>query len=428
MFKIKFLLVFFIYSALSYSQTWQTLPGLPPASGRYEDLWFINANTGWIVMCGSPSKIFKTTDGGASFTEQYQINGCLRSVAFNNANLGWAGTLEGTLLKTTNGGALWFDVDTLIFPRPIGVCDISVVGDSVMYGSGRWTGPTNVIKTTDAGLTYENIDMSAYTSYQVGIQFLSKNVGMVCGHSNIVTEGSVIVYTSDGGNTWSKKYKSFIQSEHIWNVNFVTPLIGYATVEKFITGPGSIIKSTDGGLTWQRYNDLPTSGVNLDPVGFATPLKGWVANHTGSGLWETVNGGLNWTFVSIGFSIHGIFILNDTLGYASGNQVYKYSGSPVGISNNNGNNSVPFRNTLKQNYPNPFNPSTEISYDLIMSTNVVIDIYDIQGKYVQRLKYAREGPGTFSVKWDAENLPSGVYYYSLRTDQGDYYGKAVLIK
>lgn len=73
-----------------------------------------------------------------------------------------------------------------------------------MYGSGRFSGPTNIIKTTNAGLTYENIDMGAYSNYQVGVWFLTKDIGFIGCRSNIITEGSVILYTSDGGNTWSK--------------------------------------------------------------------------------------------------------------------------------------------------------------------------------------------------------------------------------
>lgn len=82
------------------AQTWQIMPGLPEANGRYEDLWFINDNTGWVVQCGGPDKIFKTTNGGMNFVEQLSVDaGCLRSIAFNNANLGWAGSLDGHLYK-----------------------------------------------------------------------------------------------------------------------------------------------------------------------------------------------------------------------------------------------------------------------------------------------------------------------------------------
>lgn len=425
--------ILFIYLVLLsfnvYSQSWQVMSSLPTANGRYEDLWFINENTGWVVQCGSPDKIFKTTDGGLSFTEQFSDSngGCFRSVAFNNANLGWVGTLSGKLYKTTNGGVNWQRVDQLISPPPVGVCDISVVGDSVMYGSGKFSGPTNIIKTTNAGLTYDNIDMGAYSNYQVGVWFLTKDIGFVGCRSNIITEGSLILYTSDGGNTWSKKYKSFIQNEHVWNLYFVNSQTGYGTIERYVAGNGAVIKTTNGGMNWIRI-EIPASGTDLDPIGFINANTGWVANHAGSsGIRQTTNGGLNWTLINIGNSIHGINIASDSIAYASGRQFYKYSSGVVGIGSNQ-NNEVPFKNTLYQNFPNPFNPVTKISYELIMNTNIVIEIYNANGEFVEKLAQTRQGPGTFSIDWDASAYPSGIYFYSLRTDQGNYYGKAVLVK
>jgi hypothetical protein len=44
------------------------------------------------------------------------------------------------------------------------------------------------------------------------------------------------------------------------------------------------------------------------------------------------------------------------------------------------------------------------------------------------LEHGYKNAGSYSVTWNAENYPSGVYFYSLRTDQGNYYGKAILVK
>jgi photosystem II stability/assembly factor-like uncharacterized protein len=424
----KLILLILISNFTSISQTWHVLPSLPEATFRYEDLWFINENTGWVIEAGA-DKIYKTTNGGATFVEQFQADsgGYLRSVAFNNENLGWVGSLSGRLYRTTNSGTNWTRVDTEITPPPVGVCDISVIGDLIMYGSGKYSGPTNIIKTTNGGLTYENIDMGAYSNYQVGVWFLDANTGFAGSRSNIVTEGSVMLRTTDGGDSWSKVYKSFIQSEHVWNIWFVDPLTGYGTIERYVAGNGAVIKTTNGGLNWQRI-EIPASGTDLDPVAFKDPNTGWVANHSGgsNGIWQTINGGFNWSLINVGSSIHGIFSVNDSVAYASGNEVYKYSGGTVGISSNQ--TGIPKRNTLNPNYPNPFNPETVISYELITNSNVVIEIYNSNGEFVEKLAQTRQGPGSFSVTWNASNYPSGVYFYSLRTDLGNYYGKAILLK
>ena len=67
-FNIKIIAVFFFLSLNTFSQTWQVLPSLAPSSGRYEDLWFVNINTGWVVENGGDKRILKTTDQH-SFTD-----------------------------------------------------------------------------------------------------------------------------------------------------------------------------------------------------------------------------------------------------------------------------------------------------------------------------------------------------------------------
>jgi photosystem II stability/assembly factor-like uncharacterized protein len=431
--KTKLILLLFFAILESYSQTWQILPSVAVTQGRYEDLWFIDVHTGWVVENGGQKRILKTTNGGETFFQQFQLTEIdsmsfgFRSVAFNNPQLGWAGSTSGLLLRTTNGGTNWLRIDTIISPPPIGFCDISVVGDSVFYGSGRLNGPTNVIKSTNAGLTFENIDMGAYTNYQVGIYFFNKDSGFVAGRSNLISEGSVICFTSDGGKTWVKRYRSFIQSEHAWNITFVNSQVGYATIEKYIPGNGNIVKTTNGGVNWVRMDVSSVSGINLDPVGFSNVNKGWIANHVISGLWETTNGGINWSYTDIGNSIHGIFILNDTIGYACGKEVLKYTDKVVGIPDPN-QNFIPYSNTLNANYPNPFNASTIITYMLVNRTTIVLEIYNSTGEFIEMLEHGYKNAGSYSVTWNAENYPSGVYFYSLRTDQGNYYGKAILVK
>jgi len=70
---------------------------------------------------------------------------------------------------------------------------------------------------------------------------------------------------------------------------------------------------------------------------------------------------------------------------------------------------------LHQNYPNPFNPSTTISYFLPESADLRIQIYNIQGELVRTLVNGNRNAGEHSLEFKAGNLPSGLYYYELRT-------------
>ena len=73
---------------------------------------------------------------------------------------------------------------------------------------------------------------------------------------------------------------------------------------------------------------------------------------------------------------------------------------------------------LSQNYPNPFNPSTEISYQLPVSSQVTLRIYDLLGREVAEIVNPVEGPGKYTVHWNASRLASGVYFYRLQA--GDF--------
>ncbi len=69
--------------------------------------------------------------------------------------------------------------------------------------------------------------------------------------------------------------------------------------------------------------------------------------------------------------------------------------------------------TLFQNYPNPFNPSTVISYQLPMSSEVKLVVFDLLGRELQTLVNTRQAAGRYNVQFNAASLSSGVYFYRL---------------
>jgi hypothetical protein len=64
---------------------------------------------------------------------------------------------------------------------------------------------------------------------------------------------------------------------------------------------------------------------------------------------------------------------------------------------------------LRQNYPNPFNPATSICYELPENSFVFLKVYDLLGREVAVLVEGIRGRGSYTVRWDATGLPSGVY-------------------
>ena len=76
----------------------------------------------------------------------------------------------------------------------------------------------------------------------------------------------------------------------------------------------------------------------------------------------------------------------------------------------------PIKIELTQNYPNPFNPSTTISFSLPESGNVILKIYNVIGKEIETLVEGYREAGIYTVNFNAEELASGMYIYSLRTN------------
>ena len=83
---------------------------------------------------------------------------------------------------------------------------------------------------------------------------------------------------------------------------------------------------------------------------------------------------------------------------------------------------------LSQNYPNPFNPSTQISFSLPASSAVHLSVFDVTGKEVARLVDGFMEKGVHAVRWEARDLPSGIYLYRLEAGRFVQMRKMLLLR
>jgi hypothetical protein len=97
----------------------------------------------------------------------------------------------------------------------------------------------------------------------------------------------------------------------------------------------------------------------------------------------------------------------------------------TGVGNEN---SLPKEFSLQQNYPNPFNPSTSIKFTIPESGFTTLKVYNILGNEVTTLISEELTQGSFSVKFDASELPSGVYLYTLTSNNFNETKKMLLLK
>ncbi|MBI1805283.1 MAG: T9SS type A sorting domain-containing protein [Ignavibacteriae bacterium] len=75
---------------------------------------------------------------------------------------------------------------------------------------------------------------------------------------------------------------------------------------------------------------------------------------------------------------------------------------------------MPYQYSLEQNYPNPLNPTTEIRFTIPEAAFVHLIVYDILGQEVAVIVNEMKEQGKYSINWDCENCPSGVYFYRLQ--------------
>ncbi|MBX7047151.1 MAG: T9SS type A sorting domain-containing protein [Ignavibacteria bacterium] len=103
-----------------------------------------------------------------------------------------------------------------------------------------------------------------------------------------------------------------------------------------------------------------------------------------------------------------------------------YVGPSVGIQNISAD--VPSSFKLSQNYPNPFNPVTNIAFDIPKNTFAILKVYDMLGREVETLVNEKLDAGYYRVDFNASNISSGTYFYSLVTSDFVQTRKLTVVK
>jgi hypothetical protein len=179
------------------------------------------------------------------------------------------------------------------------------------------------------------------------------------------------------------------------------------------------------------YLETITGGTNCLIKAFK-PLRNGTLDWSGSLLTpgSSVNEKLK---LSSGVINTGMSILTWSDKRSDGGNIYAQNinlngtfGPPSGIVPVN--ESVPNEFKLFQNYPNPFNSMTNVKWQMLNAGDAEITVFDLLGKEVAVLMNENLQPGTYQITFDAGNLSSGVYYYTLTTNDFSSTKAMILLK
>jgi photosystem II stability/assembly factor-like uncharacterized protein len=284
-------ITFVVLHLSSFAQWSQQAINTPTSiSGTY----FTSADTGYAVG----NKIFKTTDGGVTWTLKYTPVYGLADIEFISANTGYAISNAGyRLYKTTDGGTTW---DSTSFSGgSYFAADFITLDTGFIVGSGPGSVAT-IWRTTDQGATWISSGSLNANSEVTGIQMLNSSLGFASGFDFGASKG-LFFKTSDGGSTWTTQIISSPAQLNLNSVYFRDPMNGYLA-GRFIDSTTSIYKSiifntSDGGLTWTSQ---VLAGAGLNVVEFVNDSTGYIGGYGSSAacgssvIFKTTDSGTSW--------------------------------------------------------------------------------------------------------------------------------------
>jgi len=422
--KKSWVLLFIIVFVLNLNaQSW-----VKQNSGTTNNLWaiyFLNPDTGWVT--GDGGTVLKTVDGGQTWSDKsLGVLENMGSCFFVNSNLGWVGGSYG-LYKTTDGGDSWTQQT-----GPSNIKKIFFFDQSTGWTVGGTYGTTSdfgqIFLTTDGGDHWTEEKNSTHWSMFNGVQFIDKSTGWVSSGFGF------LIKATDGGSVWQSPL--YLKSGMgIGSMYFIDKNTGFAVGRD--NNGGSIYKTVDGGTSW--IDKAPGMPYSPGYIKFFNANNGIVAGGAYFGqpaVLVTSDGGENWTTqitsvpdgASSGSFLSEYFVDNNT-GWAVGGSgsILKFE---MTTSVEDIRNPVPKDFSLEQNYPNPFNPTTVINYSLPKASHVSIKVYDMLGKEVTELVKETKKAGRYSILFSTLNyhLASGIYFYQLKTDEYVSMKKMILMK
>ena len=261
--------------------------------------YFVDSFNGWAV--GINGTILKTTDGGTTWAPQTSgTTADIEDVHFTDVNTGWAVGINGTILKTTDGGTTWAPQTSGTTTNLYGV---SFTAPDTLWVVGGAVGGAGVIrKTTDGGASWT--EFATVKSIR-SVHFYDAT------HGAGVGESGTIVYWN--GTNWSPAISN--TTVHLYDVHFADETTAWA-----IGDSGTNLKSIDGGANWTVQ--APQKALYLRGLHFVDASNGWIVSGNPHGIFYTNNGGASWIQQAVdpnaGLLLYDIYGVSSNLAWAVG--------------------------------------------------------------------------------------------------------------
>jgi photosystem II stability/assembly factor-like uncharacterized protein len=196
-----------VFRTYNAGVSWEPI-GYPALPGLFwiEDVKFTSRNNGWVVGLdqdiGHGKTIYRTTDGGTTWTQPMNQPSYLWAVDFTDENHGWITTIGYLYSRTTNGGATWIDGTYPPFFVSPTVSDIQFANNDIGWAVG-WDG--FVARSTDGGISWTYQDIGTTDDHLFSIHVVSTNEAWMTGREAGLSMNGVIYHTINGGASWTRE-------------------------------------------------------------------------------------------------------------------------------------------------------------------------------------------------------------------------------
>ncbi|OQA00089.1 MAG: Ycf48-like protein precursor [Bacteroidetes bacterium ADurb.Bin408] len=262
-------------------------------NNRLHDIVFTDNLNGYIV--GQGGIILKTTDGGNTWLNvESGTKETLFSVSFVDKKTGYACGMKGTVIKTEDSGLTW---KKLTLPVSNYLRVICAVDKPRIYAFGeKGTG----VLSNDNGKTWEIINK--FTNSDItSVQFINNKTAYLGTYT-------ISYKTVDGGKSWVK-----FSHPGMYKIFFLDTINGYA-IETW----SKIFKTTDGGKIWDTVYKRDKPYIDeYENIWVLNTNTVYVSNQT-NGILKTNDGGLSWMYENLNkkYLISKVYFINDTCGFS----------------------------------------------------------------------------------------------------------------